>query len=520
MKTLEAPDERRTNALQSPFDELGPDALAWRAAVLLQESLSRDDQREGKVFGVLVVRDAQGRRGSLQAFSGMWEGRWLVNGFSPPLFEVARRLELEAASDAHVAPLRERLGALERSTGLLAARQRVEALTGAQRSERAGLTERHRVNQAQRAESRCDTPSNLVADQLSRADTAEARALKSKHREELARVTAVLNALEHEVMGAKRELSQASAHHVKQIIELPVVINIKGETSPLAALYDGEVPGGAGECAAPKMINEALRRGLTPVALAEFWWGPAQASGRVRGVYVPACKTKCGPLLPFMLRGLEVIPPRRVKTRFAKDASLKIVFEDEHVRVIEKPEGLLSVRGREASHADSVETRMPDVRVVHRLDLDASGLLLLAKSDGVYVALQRQFQQREIEKRYVAIVEGRVAPSQGVIELALRGDVDDRPRQIIDAQHGKAATTRFEVLSREGSHTRLALFPFTGRTHQLRVHCANALGLGCPIVGDRLYGTVAERLMLHCEQLALAHPVSGQRLVFEALTPF
>ncbi len=520
MKPLEVSAQLVMRGFQSPFDELGPEPLAWRAALMLQQSLSIDDQREGKTFGVLVVRDSRGQAGYLQAFSGMWAGQWLVEGFSAPMFEVPQRLALDAASDAQVTPLRQRVEALEHSPQLLAARQRVDALVLAQRDETAGLAARHRINRAQRAQGRRDAASNLAADRLSREDTADARALKASQREALANAEAALNELEQRVTEAKRELSSASAHHVKQIIELPQVINAKGETTPLAALYTGEVPGGAGECAAPKLINQALRHALTPLSLAEFWWGPAQASGRLRGVYMPACKTKCGPLLPFMLQGLEVVPPRRVKTRLSKEALLKIIFEDEHLRVIEKPEGLLSVRGREASHADSVETRMPDARVVHRLDLDTSGVLVLAKSDAVYVALQRQFQQREIEKRYAALVEGLVAPQQGVIELSLRADVDDRPRQIVDAVHGKPAATRFEVRSRDGSRTRLALFPLTGRTHQLRMHCASALGLGCPITGDRLYGTPSERLMLHCERLALIHPVSAAALVFESPAPF
>jgi tRNA pseudouridine32 synthase/23S rRNA pseudouridine746 synthase len=254
--------------------------------------------------------------------------------------------------------------------------------------------------------------------------------------------------------------------------------------------------------------------------MAEFWWGPTQATGRVRGAYVPACKTKCGPLLPYMLEGLEVSAPRRLVSRVGREAALRIIYEDAQLRVIEKPEGLLSVSGRESTHRDSVETRMPDARVVHRLDLDTSGVLVLAKDRQTSIALQQQFARRHVEKRYLAVVEGLVTESHGTIELALRPDVDDRPRQLHDALHGKEAITQWRVISRDAHRSRLALSPLTGRTHQLRVHCAHALGLHAPIVGDRLYGRPADRLWLHCEFLALTHPITGARLTFEAPTPF
>ncbi len=235
---------------------------------------------------------------------------------------------------------------------------------------------------------------------------------------------------------------------------------------------------------------------------------------------MPACKLKCAPILPFMLEGLEVDAPRRLITRLDRDAPLRVIYEDAQLRVIEKPEGLLSVSGREATHVDSVETRMPEAWVVHRLDLDTSGLLVLALDQPTHIALQQQFARRQVEKRYVAVVERSLEAEQGTIELALRPDVDDRPRQMHDAQSGKEAITTWSVISRDNGRTRVALSPLTGRTHQLRVHCAHPSGLNAPIVGDRLYGHASERLLLHCEWLALTHPVTGQRLTFEAKAPF
>jgi tRNA pseudouridine32 synthase/23S rRNA pseudouridine746 synthase len=230
-----------------------------------------------------------------------------------------------------------------------------------------------------------------------------------------------------------------------------------------------------------------------------------------------ALATKTGAGSTFSLSGdrTDLLPP--------------IVFEDEHLLVLDKPVGLLSVPGRSGSHRDSVQTRLrarfADGSVVHRLDLDTSGLLLAAKNLEVYKALQAMFARREIAKRYVAVLDGDVLGDGGTIELALRVDLDDRPRQIVDDEHGKPATTRWRVIARDsGARTRVELVPLTGRTHQLRVHCAHRFGLDAPIVGDRLYGTPASqhapRLLLHAERLAFTHPVTGKEIEVVSPAPF
>lgn len=504
----------------SAFDEVGPHPLAQRAAHLLQRSLAHDDQAEGKVFGVLVVEDAPGSFGFLKAFSGKWGGRWVVEGFAPPMFDVEVRARLDAASDAVITPLHERLATVSSSAELIEARQALIRLERTHAAEKAAMTLRHRENRQVRAALRAAAASGDEADQLSRGDTAEKRALAQRSAEALTRARGTLGALERRVGAARRLLSYASAKLVKPIIELPRVPNARGESRPIASFFSKVPPGGVGECAAPKLLSRAFALGLTPVALAEFWWGPTQESGRVRGAHVPACKLKCAPILPFMLEGLEVGAPRRLITRLDRDAPLRVIYEDAQLRVIEKPEGLLSVSGREATHVDSVETRMPEAWVVHRLDLDTSGLLVLALDEPTHIALQQQFARRHVEKRYVAVVERSLEAEQGTIELALRPDVDDRPRQMHDAQRGKEAITTWSVISRDNGRTRVALSPLTGRTHQLRVHCAHPSGLNAPIVGDRLYGHPGARLLLHCEWLALTHPATGQRLTFEAKAPF
>ncbi len=207
-----------------------------------------------------------------------------------------------------------------------------------------------------------------------------------------------------------------------------------------------------------------------------------------------------------------------------RSQDLTILYEDEHLLAIDKPSGLLSVPGRGSDRLDSVWLRLrlryPEITLVHRLDQDTSGVLLLAKSGAIHRLLQQAFEGRQVEKIYEAIVGGSVPESTGTIALPLWGDPTQRPRQIVDVVRGKVALTHFEVLARSATQTRLAFYPVTGRTHQLRVHAA--IGLGCAIVGDRLYGTAidGQRLLLHASQLKVLHPIDRQPLCITSSVPF
>lgn len=309
--------------------------------------------------------------------------------------------------------------------------------------------------------------------------------------------------------------------------------NARGELVSLPELFEPRVPpAGAGDCAAPKLLADAYRRGLRPVALAEVWVGAPPPSGdRRHGSFYPACHGKCGPILAHMLRGLPADPPPRFGSSGIDPSQPAVVHEDEHLVIVDKPSGLLSVPGRGGAMQDCVSNRLraryPEASgqlVVHRLDLDTSGLLLAAKDPTTFSALQRLFSLREVEKRYVAWLDGRVQGEHGTIDLPLRTDIDDRPRQIYDPVHGKRAVTDWHVLERSGGRTKVALIPQTGRTHQLRVHMAHPAGLDAPIIGDRLYGRSApdhgERLLLHAERLAFVHPVTMAVLQVECAAPF
>jgi tRNA pseudouridine32 synthase/23S rRNA pseudouridine746 synthase len=267
---------------------------------------------------------------------------------------------------------------------------------------------------------------------------------------------------------------------------------------------------------------------MKQLALAEFWWGAPPLTGeRHAGEYYPACRSKCGSVLPYMLEGLPVDPAPLLDAPANKVEEPRLVYEDSWLLVIDKPCGLLSVPGRHAPLRDSVLVRLrrqypeaADLLVVDPLEPETSGLLLVAKDPDTLAALQRQFARREADKRYVAWLDGSVAGDHGVIELPLRADAEDRSRQLVDPNHGKRALTEWHVTQRIGTRTRVSLFPRTGRTHQLRVHAAHPLGLGAPIVGDRLYGRDDTRLMLHAEALMFLHPHTGERIELESPAPF
>ena len=283
-------------------------------------------------------------------------------------------------------------------------------------------------------------------------------------------------------------------------------------------------PGGTGDCCAPKLLQYAYSQGLKPLCMAEFWWGPSpKTEVRQHGQFYPACRGKCKPVLTWMLQGLDVDPnPEEVFGQPRLD--ITVVYEDEHLIIVNKPSGLLSVPGRVGSYsvATILSQRYPGCLLAHRLDMGTSGLMVAAKSRDVYRSLQQQFSDHTIRKCYVALLDTSLHPSpftihqKGTISLPLLCDPINRPRQVVDYEHGKEAVTDYEMID----DRRVRLYPHTGRTHQLRMHCAHPDGLGCPIVGDELYGRPADRLYLHAERLELTHPVTGERMLFEQKADF
>lgn len=469
--------------MPSPFGL--PHDAARRAAQDLQRRLPA--LREGKMFGVLVVDG-----GYLAAFSGMLDGQWVVPGFVPPAFDLAARDAFWPAGERELGVLQEQIDALAAPRAELAAQLAHEEALLDQ------LRVRHRERREERRLARAGATSHDL-DQQSRGDGAERKRFEAEHRPVRDALAAKLREIDRqraELAAQRADRSRGYLHGLQDTYAFP-----------LRSLFaPAEPPGGAGDCAAPKLIAYALRHGLVPRALAEFWWGPPSPLGdRRHGELYPACRGKCGPILAHLLDGIADPPP----VYEAPLAEPRIIFEDAHLLVIAKPAGLLSVPGR--STKDSVETRY-GAFAAHRLDVDTSGLLLLAKDRDTLAALHRQFEHREVDKRYIAWLDGEVAGDAGTIELPLRLDVDDRPRQVVDPVHGKPAVTGWQVVERRARRTKVAFFPRTGRAHQIRVHAAHPSGLATPIVGDRLYGHADSRLLLHAERLGFIHPRTGVRL--------
>lgn len=458
----------------TPFDRAAIHPLARRAAVELMAALQSHhatpwrlhDAGNGKMFGVLVVAAPDGTIGYLRAFSGMVHGQWDIEGWAPAAFDRAARELVWIPGESEM---------LDFS------------------AQRAALVERL-----------SDDTNVTAANRLS----AEIRSLD-------------------ETRTARSRVLMA------QIQDTYHFANALGEVRSLRSIFVlAEPPAGAGDCAAPKLLAHAFRLGLRPLALAEFWWGaPSTTGDRREGVFYASCRGKCLPILTHMLAGLPVDPPPLFGSATLDPREPYVVLEDEELLIVNKPSGLLTVPGRSASLQDCVVSRLreryPDATgplIVHRLDLDTSGLLLCAKNLDTAKALQRLFSLREIDKHYVAWLDGNVREDYGHITLPIRIDVDDRPRNIHDPVFGKPAHTEWLVLARENGRTRVRFTPHTGRSHQLRVHAAHPEGLDAPIVGDRLYGRTApdddERLQLHAERLAFVHPVTGQPVVVEQPAPF
>lgn len=282
-------------------------------------------------------------------------------------------------------------------------------------------------------------------------------------------------------------------------------------------------PSGSGECCAPKLLQTAYRLGAHPVAMAEFWVGRSPRDEiRIDGHYYPACSGRCKPILSHMLRGLEVEENPMLAQNRKMASQLKVLHSEASFAVIDKPSGMLAVPGNDSdvpSVLDIVLKRFPEAQgpvIVHRLDMDTSGLMVVAFSEEAYHNLQRQFVEHKVEKRYVALLEKEPAENEGVIDLPLCPNPYDRPRQMVSDEYGKRSVTHWV----KDSGRRVFLMPHTGRTHQLRVHCAHPEGLDSPIVGDALYGIQAQRLCLHADKLSFHHPLTGEPLQFHSPSNF
>ena len=502
---------------------------------LLADKALAKEAAKGKMFGVLVVRDADGALGYLAAFSGLLAGGNNVIGFVPPVFDFLSPDGYFKQEEARISALNAKIKETECCEEYIAAIAAVAEMKLAMEQQLAAMREEMRQSKVRRNELRAagaitaEEEAALVRE--SQFQKAELKRLTARWQQQITECEAAVTPFKESVAAMKEERKCRSAALQRWLFEQFKVSNGNGCEKSLLdifATHSGIIPpGGAGECAAPKLLQYAYRNALTPVAVAEFWVG-ASPTGEVRrdGCFYGACKSKCEPILGFMLQGLDV--EENALEKGGDISCINIVYEDEYLVVVDKPSGVLSVPG--IMGGTSVQQwlrdtmRSNDIYVAHRLDMATSGLLVAAKSMDVYKELQRQFAGREVEKQYTAILDGVPVKSEGVIELPLVADYDNRPRQKVDYVNGKPAVTRYRVIGTvkrdDRSYAVVCFEPVTGRTHQLRVHAAHKDGLDCPIVGDALYGTVAERLMLHASRITFVHPASKEKIELECTPSF
>lgn len=515
-----------------------PHPLAVIAAEEVQEYLATRTEWSaeialGKMFGVLIVEVAGGEIGFLAAFSGNLAQSNNHEYFVPPIYDMLQPGDFFRRGEAEITAINQHIAELTRGEAYTSAKLNLEQTKADAEKQ---LSEFKRVvaeRKAERDRRRAEGENSDILILESQRDNADMQRLKRLLKESIAKSQESFDKLNTKIAELKHERQQRSAVLQNQIFEQFRILNGRGEIKDLCELFaptaQGVPPAGAGECAAPKLLQYAFLKGYKPIAMAEFWQG-ASPRGEVRHhrAFYPACTGKCKPILMHMLEGLDVEPN---PLEAIAPAEPHILFEDSYIIVIDKPCGMLSVEGK--SGVRSVEQwakeRYPNIdspMIVHRLDQSTSGILVLAKDKEIHKALQEQFIKRTISKRYTAIVEGIITPNEGKIELPMRLDYDNRPRQIV-AEDGKSAITEYRVIAHENNLTRVEFTPITGRTHQLRLHSAHHRGLNAPIVGDNIYGRECNtdlkdghRLCLHASRLEFTHPATGERITINSTPEF
>jgi tRNA pseudouridine32 synthase/23S rRNA pseudouridine746 synthase len=352
--------------------------------------------------------------------------------------------------------------------------------------------------------------------------------LEEYYKNKVAEKRKELAAFDDEIAYLKKNRKEKSNYLQQTLFSKYAFLNYKKESKSLLDIFNNPAikpPAGSGECSAPKLLQHAFLNDLTPICMAEFWWGVSPNSAiRKHKNFYPACQGRCKPILAHMLEGIKMDDNLLLKN-LSENKELEIVYEDDVLLVVNKPSEFLSVPGKNIS--DSVYTRIkkkyPKATgplIVHRIDMSTSGIILLTKTKEANKILQNQFIKRTIKKRYVALLNGDLTKDKGTIKLPLRLDLDDRPRQLVDFEYGKNAETNWEIIKKENGKTKVYFYPITGRTHQLRVHAAHKDGLNTPIVGDDLYGKKENRLHLHAEFIEFSHPKTNKIISFSVAPDF
>ena len=564
--------------MNNPLD-YEPHPLCIQACREVQEMLARreDWQEEiarGKMFGVLIVENVKTdtdvpkwgypaadseapKWGYLAAYSGQIGGRSDWEDFVPAVFDYLQPDGYFKTHEAEISRINQSISHLEKDERMKEARTLIRQLQEERKRTIAAYQEKMKEAKAKR-------DSRREAGNLSEAEEAEMISESQFMKAELHRLKKSLSektALETEfedyqenILRLKQLRKQLSDALQQWLFSQFRMLNQKGESKDLLEIFRDEAlkeypqaaiatsriaalkmvpPAGSGECCEPKLLQYAYQHGYKPLQMAMFWWGESPKEEiRHHLQFYPACNGKCKPILHWMLPASTFEPAAANLSIYNK---VETLYEDREIAVIHKPEGLLSVPGKDAAQPSVyalMQRKYPEATgplIVHRLDMATSGVLLIAKTEFAYHRLQKAFLNHQIQKKYVAIISEKEVPEKdiprkdiprkdiperGIISLPLLPDYLNRPRQTVNHEQGKEAITEYEILERiDGSHLRIALYPKTGRTHQLRVHCAHQEGLNAPILGDPLYGNEkAARLHLHAEEITFEHPLTGKKI--------
>ena len=489
----------------------------------------------GKMFGVLLVQASNGQIGYLTAFSGKLANSNTIGRFVPPVFDMLREGSAFLTGEQEIHQVTLQIAALEAQPEYIAALDALSLEEAAVAKDIAALKEQLKEKKALRKSRRNEqaTVLDAAAYELycadlakeSVTDSAYLRYYTQQRREAAEALIKTISRFQQEIDRLKEERRKQSAALQEWLFQQYNFLNNEGAYKNVRDIFDRDIfenpPAGAGECATPKMLQYAFLHGLKPLAMAEFWWGQSPVSEiRKHGYFYPACKGKCEPILVHMLQGIETDDNPMLVQEDLGD-QIRTVYEDEYIVVVNKPADFLSVPGINIQDCvlNILRKRYPDATgplLVHRLDMATSGLLIAAKTKEAHHYIQSQFIKKTIQKRYVALLDGVLVQQEGIVDLPLRVDLDNRPNQLVCYEYGKPSRTKWQVIGVEGNRTRVYFYPITGRTHQLRMHSAHTLGLNMPIVGDDLYGTKADRLHLHAEYLSVKHPATKQMISFQA----
>lgn len=565
--------------MNNPLD-YEPHPLCIQACREVQEMLARreDWQEEiarGKMFGVLIVENVKTdtdvpKWGYLAAYSGQIGGRSDWEDFVPAVFDYLQPDGYFKTHEAEISRINQSISHLEKDERMKEARTLIRQLQEERKRTIAAYQEKMKEAKAKR-DSRREAGNLSEAEEAqmikeSQFMKAELRRLKKSLSEKTAQETEFEDYQEN-ILRLKQLRKQLSDALQQWLFSQFRMLNQEGESKDLLEIFRDEAlkeypqaviatsriaalkmvpPAGSGECCEPKLLQYAYQHGYKPLQMAMFWWGESPKEEiRHHLQFYPACNGKCKPILHWMLPPSVFESPASAengiggqKGPFPKQVEMlyeqvETLYEDCELTVIHKPAGLLSVPGKDAAQPSVyalMRRKYPEATgplIVHRLDMATSGLMIIAKTEFAYHRLQKEFLNHRVQKKYIAIISekeisGKDIPEKGIISLPLMPDYLDRPRQIVDHEQGKEAITEYEVLEPvDDSHLRIALYPKTGRTHQLRVHCAHQEGLNAPILGDPLYGNEkAARLHLHAEEITFEHPLTGKKITIKRKADF